>query len=85
MQSGGAGVKGPGERSDQQHALWVVFYMMLRYCGPLPPSAAEWVPGAGSPSRACWVEHWGVVVGSREECWKGGGLGAGRILALRRS
>lgn len=41
--------------------------------------------GAGSPSGACWVEHGGVVVGSREECWKGGGLGAGRILAFRRS
>lgn len=38
--------------------------------------------GAGSPSGACWVEHGGVVVGSREECWKGGGLGAGRIWLL---
>lgn len=79
--------RGEGERSDhQQHALQVVFYVMLRYCGPLPPSAAEWVPALGLPAGLLGgTRGWCVIVGSREECWKGGGLGAGRILALRRS
>lgn len=79
--------RGEGERSDhQQHALQVVFYVMLRYCGPLPPSAAEWVPALGLPAGLLGgTREWCVIVGSREECWKGGGLGAGRILALRRS
>lgn len=87
----GGGVEGSGrDVINSTHSVLVV-YVMLRYCGPLPPSAASssssWAPVLGLPARlAGWNAGRSSV--SREECWKGGGRAGGGLggpLALRRS
>lgn len=75
MQSGRVGVEGSRREINSLHSVWYSIMSSVTVVPFLP----WWHCGLRG-----WVSQQGVI-GSRQECWKGGGLGAGRILALRRS
>lgn len=68
------------------HALWVVFCVVLRYCGPLPPSAAEWALALGLPvGLAGWnTGVWSSVLERSAGRVAGWGLGGSWLLGVRR-
>lgn len=87
----GSGVRGPGKRSTiNSTPLWVVFWVMLRDCGPpfLPPRQSGCRRALGLPAGlAGWNTGWWVWSSIQERSAgraAGWGLGGSQLLGVRR-